>query len=74
MLSSLLYTMFIIAALPIKESSLEVFNEICILIFSYFIFTITDFVSDDNLKYNIGFVIIVVIAINILINLLVTIK
>jgi hypothetical protein len=48
---------------------IEVFNECCILIAGYHLFSFTDFVSDSEIKYKMGWSIIGITIINIAVNM-----
>ncbi len=52
---------------------LEIFNEICILIASYHLLGFTDFVEDPQIKYNMGWSIIIISLLNITVNILIII-
>ena len=55
---------------PIFEGyRIEIFNEVCNLACSIMLFTFTDFVNDNKLKYEIGFCFIGVYILNFLVNL-----
>jgi hypothetical protein len=50
-------------------NTMEVVNEVTILIATYHLFLFTDYVEDPNTQYNIGWSMIGVTALNILINM-----
>jgi hypothetical protein len=47
---------------------MELFNEMTLLICSYFLFAFTDFVGDANTRFLAGWAFIGIVAINILVN------
>ena len=50
----------------------EIFNEICILIASYHLFMLTDFVATADLQYNIGWSLIAITSTSIVVNLVIS--
>ena len=48
---------------------LEIFNELSILSINYHLFLLTDFNADFDLQYNVGWSILLVTAINIVVNM-----
>ena len=53
---------------------IERFNELCILISSYLLLIFTDFVTDEAIQYNTGWLIISIALLNILLNFAVILK
>jgi hypothetical protein len=50
---------------------LEIFNELCILAVAYHLLLFTDFVSDLDIQYNAGWSIVLLTALNIVVNMIV---
>lgn len=50
------------------NNHLETFNEICILIGTYHLLAFTDFVDDSQLKYKMGWSLIIISLLNIVVN------
>mgnify|MGYP001059611305 CR=1 FL=1 len=46
----------------------EYFNEACLGLFTYFLFLYTDFIPDEDVKYNLGWVQITIFGVNLLGN------
>jgi hypothetical protein len=53
------------------NNNLETFNEICILIGTYHLLAFTDFVDDPQLKYKMGWSLIIISLLNITVNVLI---
>ena len=53
---------------------LEVFNEVCIIGAAYHLFLFTEYVSDPELQYSIGWSIIGVTVLNIAVNMIIMLK
>ncbi len=49
-------------------NALEIINEAVVLVIGYLFITLSDLVSDDTLKYNVGWVIVGITLLNIFIN------
>lgn len=65
---------YLIVLKPFQERNmnlLEIFNELCILTYSYMLILFSDFVEISAIKYNIGWVSIGLVLFNILVNTLV---
>jgi hypothetical protein len=63
---------YLIAVKPFhdnKRNNLEMFNETCILMIGYSLLLMTDYINDSNMKYNIGYILIIITSMNILANL-----
>jgi hypothetical protein len=62
---------FFITVKPLDQpflNGIEVFNEACLLLTSYFLFLFTDFVPDPKLRYQIGWLFIGLQILNIAVN------
>ena len=51
------------------ENTIEIFNEITILICSYHLFLFTDFVQDETISYNAGWSFLCFVAANVFVNM-----
>ena len=63
--------MFLIFVKPFDSkvvNYIEIFNEICILLCIYCMIVYTDFNLDKDIKWNVGWVICAVVALNIIVN------
>ena len=70
--SAMLYICYLINYRPLKckeEGHLELFTEMCMLLFIYTMLTFTDFTEDIDTKYQMGWVAIAIFFFNLLINL-----
>ena len=68
---SLLLIMFFYGVRPMDTNFLnlmELFNETCFLVASYFMFLFTSYVEDPAIRYSIGWLLIGVVVINIFAN------
>ena len=73
-IQSVLICVYMILVKPYEDNvtnKLEIFNEICILLVSCFLITFTEYVSDINIRYSFGWIIIAIASLNILVNTLV---
>jgi hypothetical protein len=67
----LLMLIFFIAVKPLNQpflNRIEIFNELCLLITSYFLFLFTDFVPDIKTRYMLGWAFIGISLFNIAVN------
>jgi len=65
MLSSVMMISFLISVKPFSEpflNRIEIFNEMALLVSSYFMFLFTDFVEDAQLRSKLGWAYIGIIA------------
>jgi hypothetical protein len=51
-----------------KENYIELFNEATITMITFHLYLCSDFIESDDLKYNIGWSIVVITLANILVN------
>eukprot|EP00347_Sterkiella_histriomuscorum_P002815 403366702 len=67
---NLLYIIYLIAGKPTrKERYQEIFNEMCTLTLSYFMFIYCDYVKSSDVKYICGYIFVGIFLFNILVNL-----
>ena len=57
-----------------SKQILEIFNELCLLTVSYNLFIFTDFVSNAEIKYIVGYFVMSITMLNILVNIVLIIK
>ena len=58
---------------PLESSinnKLEMFNETCIMIISYHLFAFTSYLDNPYIRYNLGYIVISIVTLNLLINML----
>ena len=63
---------YVAAIQPFKHRELnimEIFNEFCILGCIYCLFGFTDVVTDSGVKYNLGWVAVAIVILNIIVNI-----
>ena len=65
---SLLYTGLSEPFLNRKKRRMEFFNESCLGVISYFLFLYTDFIPDEDLKYNLAWVQVFIFGLNVAVN------
>ncbi|CDW89609.1 UNKNOWN [Stylonychia lemnae] len=72
---NLLYMIYLIYGRPLTGGyGVEIFNELCTLLLSYFMMIYTDYVDDPVTKYQIGYIYIAVFIFNMFMNFLVILK
>eukprot|EP00347_Sterkiella_histriomuscorum_P005693 403355625 len=72
MMQSLLFVMYVMIMKPFESSLLnkmEAFNEICILGVVYHFFLFSDYITDEDIKYDAGWSACFVLAIQMLVNI-----
>ena len=52
-------------------NKMEIFNEICLVVASYHLFTFTSFVNSSSMQYSVGWSMIGVTTLNIAVNMIV---
>ena len=70
-ISSLALLMYMILVRPFKEKVtfyFEVFNEITLLAFSYFLIIFCDILIDSRMRYDIGWYVVIMTLLNVFIN------
>jgi hypothetical protein len=68
---SILNIAYLIRTIPFEKSfdnKIEIFNESCILVIGLFLCLFTDFLADSNIQYNIGWIVILIVLLNITVN------
>jgi len=53
------------------QNKLEVFNELFVLLSTYLILLFSPFLDNMNIKYNIGWVLVGIVCLNMVINMLI---
>ena len=72
---NLFYMIYLLYGRPLSSGFyLEIFNETCTLLLSYFLIIFTDYVDDPKVKYYLGYYFLGGFVFNMFINLLVIVK